>query len=347
MNDAPYPDGFHDWPEAARNQHFADEAKAYRARQGDAGAAPGAGIIRPGAYQHAYKRGLNPVNAQELLTRQFPPRNTILIPWIPQQGLVMVHGPRGLGKTHIGLNVAYAVASGGAFLGWQADQPRRVVYIDGEMPASHLKQRFAAIVAKSEKELQSPDYFKLVANDLEPDGLPDLADPEAQRYFDGTIKDAELVIVDNLSTLARGSKENEADGWGPVQEWLLRLRREGKSALVIHHSGKNGNQRGTSRKEDVLDSVIGLRRPPDYNQSQGARFEVHFEKARGFFGAEAESFEAQLLDDGTWNTCPIVVADDDDSIRALAGQGLSQRDIAARTGKSKSSVDRIVKRGGQ
>lgn len=359
MSDAPYPDGFHGWPEADRNQHFADAAKAYRAGKGGTSAAPGKAAVvpwqalapqapaKPEGYQPAYRLSLNPINAQQLLTRQFLPRATILSPWLPQQGLAMIHGARGLGKTHIGLNVAYAVASGGSFLGWQADQPRRVVYIDGEMPAALLKTRFAAIVANSQKEPPSPDYFRLVASDLEPDGLPDLADPEAQRYFDDVIKDAELVIIDNLSTLARGSKENDADGWGPVQDWLLRLRRDGKSVIVIHHSGKNGNQRGTSRKEDVLDSVIGLRRPPDYNQSQGARFEVHFEKARGFFGQDAESFEARLLTDGTWHTGPIVVADDDDGIRGLAKQGLSQRDIAARTGKSKSTVDRILKRGEQ
>ena len=32
------------------------------------------------------------------------------------------------------------------------------------------------------------------------------------------IGDAELVIVDNLSTIARGLRENEADSFGPVQK---------------------------------------------------------------------------------------------------------------------------------
>ena len=341
------PEGYADWPQEKRNDYCAAEARNYRQKQAANAINYGQAPAKPEAYQPAYQRGLNPINAEELLTRQFPPRVTILSPWLPQQGLAMVHGPRGLGKTHIGLNVAYAVASGGSFLGWQADTPRRVVYIDGEMPAGLLKARLATIVAKAEREAPRPDYFQLVASDLEPDGLPDLADPEAQRYFDGVIKDAEFIIIDNLSTLARGSKENDADGWGPVQDFLLRLRRAGKSVLVIHHSGKNGNQRGTSRKEDVLDTVIGLRRPPDYNQAQGARFEVHFEKARGFFGPDAESFEAQLLDDGTWHIKPIVVPDNDEDIRALAGQGLSVRNIASRTNKSKSAVDRILKRGGQ
>ena len=55
-------------------------------------------------------------------------------------------------------------------------------------------------------------------------------------------------------------RENEADSWGPVQAWCLRQRAAGKSVLLIHHAGKGGGQRGTSRKEDVLDTVMSLKR---------------------------------------------------------------------------------------
>ena len=34
-----------------------------------------------------------------------------------------------------------------------------------------------------------------------------------------------------------------------------------KTVLFVHHSGKGGQQRGTSRREDVLDTVIALRYP--------------------------------------------------------------------------------------
>ena len=107
-------------------------------------------------------------------------------------------------------------------------------------------------------------------------------------------RDAELIVVDNLSTLCRGLKENDADSWVPVQSWALAQRRVGKSVAFIHHGGKSGQQRGTSRKEDVLDTVISLRRPPDYSAEQGCRFELHFEKTRGFHGPDAEPFEARL-----------------------------------------------------
>ena len=39
----------------------------------------------------------------------------------------------------------------------------------------------------------------------------------------------------------------------------------------MHHAGKGGAQRGTSRREDVLDTVIALRQPQDYQSGEGAR----------------------------------------------------------------------------
>jgi putative DNA primase/helicase len=45
---------------------------------------------------------------------------------------------------------------------------------------------------------------------------------------------------------------------------------------------------------DVLDTSFSLRRPSDYDMTQGARFEVHIEKGRGLFGDHAKPFEAQF-----------------------------------------------------
>lgn len=255
----------------------------------------------------------------------------------------MVYAERGIGKTWTALNIAHAVAGGGDFLRWGATRHGRVVYIDGEMPAGVLKDRYATVVSNAPFDAPEAN-FRLVAADLQVDGLPDLADAASQRFYDTVIADADLIVVDNLSTVCRSVRENEADSWGPVQSWCLRQRAAGKSVLLIHHAGKSGGQRGTSKKEDVLDSVVSLRRPFDYDASQGARFEVHFTKSRGFWGEDAEPFEARLAD-GQWLVSPIAADNSAETIRKLKASGMTIREIAERVGMSKSSVERKLNGG--
>ena len=184
----------------------------------------------------------------------------------------MIYSPRGVGKTLLGLSVGYAVASGDKFLEWSAPEPRSVLYVDGEMTAAEMQHRLAAIVAGFKREA-APNYFRMLSADVTERGLPDLATPEGQRMFDDAIGDAELTTLDNISTLCRSGKENEAESWQSVQDWMLGHRRAGRSILFDHHAGKGGGQRGTSKREDVLDSVIALRRPSDYRpeEAHGSR----------------------------------------------------------------------------
>jgi putative DNA primase/helicase len=294
-------------------------------------------------YVPAYTKGLKVLDAEELLKAEFPPRSLMLAPWLRDKGLAMIYAPRGVGKTWIALSIAHAIAGGSEFLRCRAPRARRVLYIDGEMPAATLQERYAAVVGASMQDA-ARENFRLVAADVQADGLPDLADAEAQRFYEAVIADAELIIVDNLSTVARGLRENEADAFGPVQSWMLALRAAGRSVLLVHHAGKGGAQRGTSRKEDVLDTVISLSRPPGYSATEGARFEVRFTKSRGFWGLDAEPFEARYSD-GRWTTTAIVAEDSDEALAALRADGLSIRAIAERSGLSKSEVQRRLKGG--
>jgi putative DNA primase/helicase len=173
--------------------------------------------------------------------------------------------------------------------------------------------------------------------------LPDLATPEGQRAFDDAIGDAELTILDNISTLCRSGKENEAEGWQTVQDWTLAHRRAGRSLVFAHHAGKGGNQRGTSKREDVLDTVLALRHPKDYHNDQGARFEVHFEKHRGFHGLAAEPFEARYEErDGAaiWTRTEIADVEVKRVVEAMR-DGMSLRDAATELGMTKSRVERL------
>jgi hypothetical protein len=279
------------------------------------------------------------IELDRFLQMEIPRRTMLLAPWLPEQGLAMVHAFRGIGKTELILGIGYAIATGTGFLRWKAERPRRTLLIDGEMPAVALQARLRRVVRAAGDALLGPGFFRIAASDLHRNGLPDLSNPTGQQFYADVVADADLIIMDNLSTLCSGYKENDADTWGPIQAWGLAMRRNGRSCLFVHHDGKSGQQRGTSRKKDVLDTVIGLKRPPGYSADQGARFEVHFEKNRGFHGPDAEPFQARRIGD-QWELSPIETGDNVEVIRELHKQGLSVRDIADRTGLSKSTVQR-------
>ncbi len=290
---------------------------------------------------------LKAVSLETFLTHDFPPRGHVLAPVIPEQGLVMMFAPRGIGKTYMALSIAYAVASEGSSLRWHAPTPRRVLYVDGEMPGATMQERLAQIVAGADAHAPG-DYFDIITPDLVPDGImPNLATVEGQGMLEPLLEGVSLVVVDNLACLARAGRENEAEGWLPVQGWLLAQRRAGRSVLLVHHAGKGGDQRGTSAREDVLDTVIRLSRPQGYEPNQGARFVVELTKARGITGPDADPFEATLteLPSGglTWVTKD--VADlRFEQVRELKGLGMSIRDIADETGIPRSTVARYVKK---
>lgn len=286
--------------------------------------------------------GLVVHNAAEFLALDIPPREHILAPILQTQSLSMIFAKRGIGKTHIALNIAYAIASGGKFLHWEAPIPRKVLYIDGEMPARAMQERLSAIVMASEKKA-APDYFKIITPDEQHIGMPDISTEEGQALLELFVKDAEVIVIDNISTLARTGKENEAEGWLPIQEWALGLRRRGKSVIFIHHAGKGGQQRGTSRREDVLDLIIELKQPEDYSADQGARFEVHFIKARHLTGVEAKPFEAQLEPNG-WISRSIEDSEIKKIVELKEQQNLSFREIAEELGISKTKAQRLYEK---
>jgi len=286
------------------------------------------------------------INAKDFLALKLPPRENLLAPWLPTQGLTMLHAKRGVGKTHVALGIALAVASGGKFLRWNAPEARGVLFVDGEMPAVVLQERIASIVSRMDGEIKAP--LLIITPDLQKNGVPDLASVEGQlatdKHIDSTIQ---LIILDNISTLVRSGRENTAEDWQPVQNWALRLRAKGKSVLLIHHDNKSGGQRGTAKKEDVLDTVLSLQHPPGYSPEAGARFEVHFEKARGIFGEDVAPFEASLQTgekgDAQW-ALRTLEESTYSKVVELVKKGRTPKEITDFLNIHKSSVSRHIKK---
>lgn len=133
--------------------------------------------------------------------------------------------------------------------------------------------------------------------------------------------------------------------WLSLQSWSLNLRKRNISVMFVHHSNKMGGQRGSNKKEDVMDTVIVLKHPKNYTPSDGLRCEVHYEKARGFYGTHAKPFEIQMMDQGSsvlWKAGGI--SDDrSEKVISLHLDKLSQRKIADQLGINIATVNGIIR----
>lgn len=223
--------------------------------------------------------------AEELRNADIPPRRSIVDPWLPEAGLAMVYARRGVGKTWFAMSLGLAVARGEDFLGYTTPTPRRVLYFEGEMPLADVQDRL--------KQLNGPgtaDLFILASELMFREGRRfNLNDDTDQESLDRTLTRLErdgrrpdLIIIDNLSSLGGGTDENSNSDLDKLLQWMLRLRHAGYTVLMVHHAGKGGDQRGASRREDLLDTTISLKAPVDpAASSAGAVFDLEFTKTRG------------------------------------------------------------------
>jgi putative DNA primase/helicase len=305
---------------------------------------------------------LRPLSASELMAMDLPAPRPILEsahgPLLTSKSLALLHGPRGIGKSLVALGIAWAAATGGRFLGWQAPQPRRVTYIDGEMAAAELRERMRLFGRGPETMPGTmPDTLTFLLGDLhsKSEGLPDLGTLDGQYALLKQWTDwPDLLVLDNLASLVApryAPRQGGADHWSALQRLLLHLRRRGTAVLIVHHSDRAGQPRGTSRREELLDLVLALRKPRDYAPSDGARFEIHVEKARGLWGDAVAPIEARLARDPTqgdaggtrWQWRP-AQRGELDRVAALLKDGLNPNQIARELGISKSRSYRLRER---
>lgn len=120
------------------------------------------------------KTYLHALDIADLLSRDFPSRKLILDPWLPEKGLTMIHAQRGIGKTYFSLSIGYTIACGESILHWKADEPRKVLYIDGEMPAIAMQERLKAISKSFAKTPPDPSYFRIVSHEFQSEGIHDI-----------------------------------------------------------------------------------------------------------------------------------------------------------------------------
>jgi putative DNA primase/helicase len=309
-------------------------------------AAPNETAISNGLTETDYTLEETILSYTELLKIELPERKMIL-PWLPEGGLGMIYAERGLGKTHFALSLAAAITHGRKFMKWEITHPCGVLYVDGEMSLNDVRQRlsdFSDSVPEQPLSILSHEwFFKRVEQDLS------ITDPSFQNKLLEMLdnnKSLRVLIFDNLSSLSR-IREDKADDWRAyVLPFLIACRRRGVAVVLIHHTGKSGDQRGTGAREDHLDTSIRLERVADATVDQGCQFKVVFSKSRGCYGKDVDSFIATLSQQpnqtSCWEISSLEQSTKERLISLIADSGsISVTEAANELGISKGMVSRL------
>jgi hypothetical protein len=240
-------------------------------------------VDQAGLYEPPKQASIEDVvlEARDFTSLEIPEKKSILSPWLNEQSISLISGWRNVGKTHFALGLLDAVAQKKPFGPWKAGISVPCLYLDGEMPAQDVIERLNGLNPTQRRINPLYVYSDHYANSL---ALPraNLLSENWRTKMKSILitKGIKLWIADNLASLARGIDENVKRDWDPINSWLLDLRFSGIATIMLHHTGKEGSQRGTSAREDNIDVSMILKRPHDYVAEDGARFICHFTKTR-------------------------------------------------------------------
>lgn len=169
-----------------------------------------------------------------------------------------------------------------------------------------------------------------------------------------TARHVRFFVIDNIASLAGGIDENAKRDWDPVNTWLIDLRFSGITTMMLHHTNKDGGQRGTSAREDNIDMSIMLKQPANYLPENGADFILSFSKARIAYedlpALQETRFTLGRGENGRmcWKWASVKAELKDEVLRMIDG-GLPYEDIASALSISKGRISQIkadaVKRG--
>lgn len=255
----------------------------------------------------------------------------------------MINAPRGAGKSNFALALGLSMGYGVDYLGNRPARPRRVVILDGEMDLHTMQERLNE-QAKALGVETDDTHLRFVSPELFDGMMPSMSNEEGQHEIDKVLgENWDVLFIDNYSAFSETGRE-DGESWMPWIRWMLKHKRAGRTVIVIHHTGKNGQQRGSSKHEDALDFSIALKPLPDNKHDGNLRFIFEWKKSRHLPSDKTRPFMityAKTPDGHVWTRGNVDDANQQ-MVRAkkLRKQGLNQTDIAKKLGVNKSTICR-------
>lgn len=213
---------------------------------------------------------------------------------LSNNGLSVVYGPSGSGKSFVALDMAVAIASGQNWYDRECDKGA-VIYLAAE-GAIGVQNRLAALI----KEGRLPKGARLV---YVPCCISILEKKQVVALL-GTVREAmngidepvRLIILDTLSRCMSGANENAPEDMTKVVSAADVIRDiTGAHVMFVHHCGKNAaaDSRGHSSLRAAADTEIEIQR------EEGEIGQILCRKAKDMGSFEPMAFQLKPIELGT------------------------------------------------
>ncbi|MQX35956.1 ATP-binding protein [Roseospira navarrensis] len=229
--------------------------------------------------------------------------------WFYEANQTMLYAPTGIGKSFVAMSMALVIAGGGTLMGWKADRPRKVLYVDGEMDLHELVERAEMLadgIEGIDKGLAFENLQMLAFRDQEPGSwFIDLDEERSREFIEKEARRGrfDLVILDNFSTLVSVLDENAASSMDTTIDLMRNLQRARCAVMLVHHArktnGGDGSYRGSSKLSVTFNNIIRLDAPKERPLDGSAAFTIVWEKVRSKRTDEVAERKVQLVE-GRW-----------------------------------------------
>lgn len=150
---------------------------------------------------------------------------------LSEQDILLIHGGSGEGKSLFTLSLCHALACKDTFLDFPiVNRPPTILIIDGESTMQTLSKRLSLY---KNKMIYMGLYVK---NNVLKEAV------EIREFFEGKTG---LIVLDNVTCLTSFDQNSQVE-IESFKEFVMNLRNDGFTVIVIHHSNKAGNYAGTS-----------------------------------------------------------------------------------------------------
>jgi AAA domain len=188
----------------------------------------------------------------------------------------IIYGETGVGKTLFGMDMSGAIASGRGMLNWAGSGvKRRVMYLDGELPAETFKERMEIVARQYGPDIELYGYCRDILGD---DDMPPLNKPEGVKWLEKECRtiQPEVIVFDSIMCLLTGNMAEE-ESWAPITPMLRQISQQRCAQIWLHHTGHDTSKGfGTKTREWQMDTVLSLTKDAQNDE----HLLMEFKKAR-------------------------------------------------------------------